>query len=85
LRFILGMAEANMTPAYMTICSMFYTRQELPLRVFLFVSMNGISTAVGSLIAFGLGHVTSSSLGPWQLIFLVIGSVNCIWAFLFVS
>lgn len=85
LRFILGMAESNMTPAYMMICSMFFTRQELSLRLVLFIAMNGLATAGGSLIAFGLGHVHSTSITSWQLIFLVIGGANLMWSVLFVS
>jgi hypothetical protein len=84
LRFILGMAEANMTPAYIVICSMFYTRQELPLRVLLFVAMNGLATALGALIAYGLGHASSTAIASWQLIFVVIGAINFVWSFLFV-
>ncbi|GKT61276.1 MFS allantoate transporter [Colletotrichum tofieldiae] len=83
LRFILGMAESNMTPAYMMICSMFFTRQELSLRLVLFIAMNGLATAGGSLIAFGFGHVHSTSITSWQLIFLVIGGANLLWAVLF--
>ncbi|KAM0234323.1 hypothetical protein ACHAP5_010137 [Fusarium lateritium] len=83
LRFILGMAESNMTPAYMIICSMFFTRQELPLRLILFIAMNGLATAGGSLIAFSLGHVYSTSINSWQLIFLVIGGANLMWSVLF--
>lgn len=85
LRFILGMAESNMTPAYMVICSMFFTRQELSLRLLLFIAMNGLATAGGSLIAFGLGHVHSTAISSWQLIFLVIGGANLLWSMLFVS
>ncbi|KAG4433626.1 hypothetical protein IFR05_010902 [Cadophora sp. M221] len=84
LRFILGMAESNMTPAYMIICSMFFTRQELPLHLLLFISMNGLATAGESLVDFGLGHVHSSTMiTSWQLIFLVIGGANFLWSMLF--
>ena len=85
LRFLLGMAESNMTPAYMMIVSMFFTRQELSLRLLLFIAMNGLATAVGSLIAFGLGHVHHTAIASWQLIFLVIGGANVLWSGLFVS
>lgn len=85
LRFLLGMAEANIAPACMMICSMFYTRKEQPLRMCLFLSMNGAATALGSLIGFGLGHVKSDRVASWQLIFLVIGAVNFLFGFVFVS
>jgi len=78
-------AEANIAPANMMLCSMFYTRKEQPFRMCIFLSMNGGATAVGSLIGFGLGHVNSTAVASWQLIFLVIGAVNFLWAFAFVS
>lgn len=83
LRFVLGMFEASISPAIMNICSMFYTRSEQPLRMCIFLSFNGMATMVGALIGYGLGHATNTSLKSWQLIFLVIGLLNFVWAFVF--
>jgi MFS family permease len=83
VRFLLGMFEAGIAPSVMNIISMFYTRTESPLRMCIFLGFNGMSTMVGALLGYGLGHVTSASISSWQLIFLVIGLMNFVWAWIF--
>ncbi|KAL3494793.1 major facilitator superfamily domain-containing protein [Aspergillus germanicus] len=83
LRFILGMAEACVSPCMMNFTSMFYKRSEQPLRMAVWLSANGTATMVGALLGFGLGHVHNTSLKSWQLIFLVIGLLNFITGVLF--
>jgi MFS family permease len=85
LRFLLGMFEASISPAIMNICSMFYTRSEQPLRMCVFLAFNGMATMVGALLGYGLGHTHSSSIASWKLIFLVIGLMNFVWAWIFVG
>lgn len=84
VRFILGMFEAGISPACMTICSMFYTREEQPFRMCTFLSCNGIATIVGALLGYGLGHSTNASIKSWKLIFLVIGLLNLVWSVVFI-
>ncbi|SCV04668.1 LAMI_0H17964g1_1 [Lachancea mirantina] len=83
LRFLLGLMEASISPSNMMMCGMFYNKQEQPFRMCTFLSMNGVATMVGALLAYGLGHSTSSALKPWKLIFLVIGVMNFAWAIIF--
>jgi len=83
LRFLLGMFEASISPAIMNIVSMFYTRSEQPLRMCIFLAFNGMATMVGALLGYGLGHAENHSLRTWQLIFLVIGLINFVWAWVF--
>jgi MFS family permease len=83
LRFLLGMMEASISPAIMAICSMFYTREEQPLRMCVFLAFNGFATMVGALLGFGLGHATSTAVKSWQLIFLTIGLINLVWSAVF--
>lgn len=80
LRFLLGMFEASISPAIMNIVSMFYTRSEQPLRMCVFLAFNGMATMVGALLGYGLGHAHSPNIKTWQLIFLVIGLLNFVWA-----
>ncbi|KAF2675785.1 allantoin permease [Lentithecium fluviatile CBS 122367] len=82
LRFLLGMFEASISPAIMNIVSMFYMRDEQPLRMCIFLAFNGMATMVGALLGYGLGHA-SSALKTWQLIFLVIGVLNFVWSWVF--
>ncbi|KAJ5167242.1 uncharacterized protein N7482_006023 [Penicillium canariense] len=76
LRFLLGMAEAGVSPCMMMITSMFYKRSEQPLRMAIWLSANGMATMVGALLGFGLGHSHNTTLHSWQLIFLTIGLLN---------
>jgi MFS family permease len=84
LRFLLGMFEASISPAIMNIVSMFYTRDEQPVRMCVFLAFNGMATMVGALLGYGLGHAHNAHIKTWQLIFLVIGLVNFVWAFVFI-
>jgi MFS family permease len=72
-RFLLGAFEASIAPTFIIITSMWWTRREQILRVNLWYSMNGIATILGSLLAWGLGHVESTKLKPYQLIFMTCG------------
>jgi MFS family permease len=83
LRFLLGMFEASISPAIMNIVSMFYTRSEQPVRMCVFLAFNGMATMVGALLGYGLGHAHSPHIKTWQLIFLVIGLLNFVWAWVF--
>ncbi|KAJ6035645.1 hypothetical protein N7499_002770 [Penicillium canescens] len=76
LRFLLGMAEAGVSPCMMNLTSMFYKRSEQPLRMAIWLSANGMATMVGALLGFGLGHSHNTTLHSWQLIFLTIGLMN---------
>ncbi|KAK5134215.1 hypothetical protein LTR08_006875 [Meristemomyces frigidus] len=80
LRFLLGMFEAGISPAIMNIVSTFYSRDEQPLRMCIFLGFNGMSTMVGALLGYGLGHVNDAAIASWQLIFLVIGLMNVVWS-----
>jgi predicted MFS family arabinose efflux permease len=85
LRFFLGMFEASISPAIMNIVSMFYTRAEQPVRMCVFLAFNGMATMVGALLGYGLGYAHSPHIKTWQLIFLVIGLVNFVWAWMFLA
>ncbi|SMQ49275.1 unnamed protein product [Zymoseptoria tritici ST99CH_3D1] len=85
IRFMLGVCEAGISPAIMSICAMFYTRQEQPLRMCTFLAFNGMATMVGALLGFGLGHVNSKAITSWELIFVVIGLMNFVWSFVFLA
>ncbi|KAI7397116.1 MFS general substrate transporter [Hortaea werneckii] len=85
LRFILGMFEANISPCIMNIVSTFYARPEQPLRMCIFLGFNGMSTMVGALLGYGLGHVNDAAIPSWKLIFLVIGLMNFVWSIVFLT
>lgn len=71
LRFLLGALEAGVGPAWMLITSMFWTREEQPFRMCIWLGTNGISLMLGAGISWALGHTDNPHLSSWQLIFLV--------------
>ena len=66
-RFSLGLFEAGCLPLFTIITGMWYRRVEQPNRVALWYSMNGISTIAASALSYGLGHIKSDVLHPWQM------------------
>ncbi|KAJ6120916.1 hypothetical protein N7523_005196 [Penicillium sp. IBT 18751x] len=85
LRFLLGMAEAGVSPCMMIITSMFYKRSEQPLRMAIWLSANGMATMLGALLGFGLGHAHNTVLQSWKLIFLTIGLLNFVTGCVFLA
>lgn len=65
-RFCLGLFEAGCLPVFSVITSQWYRRQEQPMRVAAWYSTNGISNVVAAGLAYGLGHIKSDLLRPWQ-------------------
>lgn len=71
LRFLLGTLEACIGPAWILITSMFWKRDEQPLRMCIWLGCNGVALMLGSGISWGLGHTHDTALESWQLVFLV--------------
>lgn len=71
LRFLLGVAEAAVGPAWLILTSMFYTRDEQPLRMCIYLGSQGLANIIAAGVCVGLGSVTATAVTPWQLIFLV--------------
>ncbi|KAJ6625765.1 MFS transporter [Mycena sp. CBHHK59/15] len=72
-RFFLGLFEATVAPTFVTITAMWWRRREQTQRTSLWYSMNGVTTVVGSILSFGLGHIHNDKLKPYQIIFLFTG------------
>ncbi|CVL02569.1 uncharacterized protein FMAN_00073 [Fusarium mangiferae] len=70
LRFLLGALEACVGPAWMLTASMFWKRDEQPLRMCIWLGCNGISLMLGAGPSLGLGHTENTHLEPWQLVFI---------------
>ncbi|EEP75408.1 conserved hypothetical protein [Uncinocarpus reesii 1704] len=79
-RFFLGLFEAGCLPLFSIITSQWYRRAEQPIRVAAWYGTNGLATIIAAALSYGLGHIPSSILRPWQIIFLVVGLVTIVSA-----
>lgn len=70
VRFLLGVAEATITPAFVYVTAMWYTREEIPVRTGAWFAGNSFGGFATSLIAYGIGHI-ERPLTPWQWLFIV--------------
>ncbi|KJK62536.1 Major Facilitator Superfamily protein [Aspergillus parasiticus SU-1] len=79
-RFMLGVIESGVSPAFMLCTGTWYTHSEQVFRSSLWYSFSGGSNIISPLINYGLGHITSGSLHPWQYMYLIAGLATLAWA-----
>ncbi|KAK4231434.1 major facilitator superfamily domain-containing protein [Podospora fimiseda] len=77
-RFFLGLFEAGCLPLFSIITGQWYRRSEQPVRVAAWYGTNGLATIFAALLAYGIGNIKGSLLGPWQWIFLLTGTMTII-------
>ncbi|KAL4780024.1 major facilitator superfamily domain-containing protein [Aspergillus varians] len=80
VRFLLGVAEATITPAFMFITTTWYTRDEIPVRTGIWFSGNSLGGLLATLLAYGIGHI-DHPLRPWMWMFIILGIATFIWGF----
>ncbi|KAK8038098.1 hypothetical protein PG994_014865 [Apiospora phragmitis] len=80
-RFFLGAFEASIAPSFIAITSMWWRRHEQTTRTSYWYAMNGITNMFGSLLTYGLGHIKSSSLKEYQIIFIFFGVITVAFSF----
>ncbi|KAI0485110.1 major facilitator superfamily domain-containing protein [Xylariaceae sp. FL0804] len=83
VRFVLGMTEATISPGFVAVTGMWWTRQEQAGRSALWISFLGVGSFVGTLLAFGIGHIKSGSLSDWKYIYLILGAITAVWGVVF--
>ncbi|KAL4969179.1 major facilitator superfamily domain-containing protein [Aspergillus stella-maris] len=76
VRFLLGFTEGAVSPAFVTITSIWYQKSEHASRTALWVSMNGLAQVIGCLLMYGIGKNTSLSLAPWRTLFIICGALT---------
>jgi MFS family permease len=81
-RFFLGVTEATISPGFVAVTGMWWTRAEQAGRSSLWISFLGVGSFVGVLLAYGIGHITGS-LNTWRYIYLILGAVTAVWGVLF--
>jgi MFS family permease len=76
-RFLLGIFEAPITPCFMMIVGMWYTRDQQPFRAGIFYSCNGLGAIIGGILTFGIGQI--HTIAVWRAIYLILGGVTMAW------
>ncbi|KAI4762473.1 MFS general substrate transporter [Aureobasidium sp. EXF-3400] len=76
-RFILGCLEAPITPCFMLIVGMWFTRKEQPARAGIFYCFNGVGSMTGGILFYGVGQLKGFPV--WRVIFLLCGGLTIIW------
>ncbi|KAG6154439.1 hypothetical protein E4U11_006464 [Claviceps purpurea] len=79
VRFLLGAAEATITPGFMYLTSTWYTRDEMPVRVGIWFAGNSVGGMVASLMAFGVGHI-HDHVHAWRWMYIILGVATFLWA-----
>ncbi|KAH9234984.1 hypothetical protein K456DRAFT_1593811 [Colletotrichum gloeosporioides 23] len=79
VRFLLGVFESCVQPAFIIMTSMWYTKREQSILTSLWYCMTGVQLMVGGLIAYGASHYNGHDIKSWQLLFLVLGTATCVW------
>ncbi|KUJ08932.1 allantoate permease [Mollisia scopiformis] len=79
-RFFLGCFEASVAPTFVAITQMWWRRGEQTNRNASWYAMNGVTNMVGSLLAWALGHIHSSALHSYQIIFLACGLLTVLFS-----
>ncbi|KAJ5790991.1 uncharacterized protein N7518_008002 [Penicillium psychrosexuale] len=77
VRFLMGMTEAAVFPISSILTVMWWKTSEQPLRVAFW--FNQLSSVFSGLISYGIGQ-TNTSVGPWRLLFLVLGGFSVLWS-----
>ncbi|KAG9318595.1 major facilitator superfamily domain-containing protein [Chiua virens] len=83
VRFLLGICEGAITPGFMIVTSMFYTRAEQTRRVGYWFLMNGFAVIILGFVAYGVLHTHTSHFMPWQWLMIITGGITLLTSLLF--
>ncbi|EEH09317.1 allantoate permease [Histoplasma capsulatum G186AR] len=75
VRFLLGVAEATISPAFVFVTSMWWTREEIPARCGVWFAGNSLGGLLSNFVAFGIGHI-KRPLAAWQWLFIQVDGFN---------
>ncbi|KAL6400968.1 hypothetical protein AUP68_16688 [Ilyonectria robusta] len=79
IRFLLGVFEAAVLPAMLIVNSMWYRREEQPLRTAFWY--NTFAGVFGGILSYAIGQI-KGSLTTWRYIFIIYGAVTVLTGFL---
>ncbi|CAM1510638.1 Fc.00g009730.m01.CDS01 [Cosmosporella sp. VM-42] len=79
-RFLLGVFEAVITPAFMLIVSQWFIRDTQPARAGLFYCFNGFGSMFGGILFYGVGQAKGWDV--WRIIYVLCGGLTICWGVL---
>ncbi|KAI0889085.1 MFS general substrate transporter [Annulohypoxylon maeteangense] len=82
MRFLLGVAEATISPGFVAIMGIWWTRQEQASRSSLWISFLGVGSFIGTLIVYALTQDNAQPVS-WKRIFFELGVMTFVWGVLF--
>ncbi|KAL8280028.1 hypothetical protein RQP46_007609 [Phenoliferia psychrophenolica] len=74
-RFLLGVLESSVTPAFVLITGAFYTQDEQVNRIAFWFGTAAVSQVVGGLLTYGIYHFESFR---WEALYLIFGGLTII-------
>ncbi|PFH54129.1 hypothetical protein AMATHDRAFT_38116 [Amanita thiersii Skay4041] len=83
VRFILGVCEGAITPGFMIVTAMFYTREEQNKRVGYWFLMNGLAIIFLGFVSFGVVHTKTERFHPWQWLMIITGLITLVTSVIF--
>ncbi|KAF4448501.1 hypothetical protein F53441_8087 [Fusarium austroafricanum] len=76
-RFLLGVFEAVITPAFMLIVSQWFRRETQPARAGLFYCFNGFGAMIGGILFYAVGQAKGWDV--WRIIYILCGGMTICW------
>lgn len=83
VRFVLGVCEGAITPGFMIVTSMFYTRDEQTKRVGYWFLMNGFAIIFLGFVGFGVLHTKTHNFMAWQWLMIITGGITLVTSVVF--
>ncbi|KAK0550907.1 hypothetical protein OC846_003477 [Tilletia horrida] len=81
-RFFLGAVESAVSPGFVLITRMWYTREEHPIRLGIWFSANGLFSVFAGVVNYGIGKAASrpqSPVSPWKALYFFAGGLTCLF------
>ncbi|KAF8990131.1 MFS general substrate transporter [Hymenopellis radicata] len=79
-RIFLGIVESSVSPGFVAITALWYTKEEQATRLGIWYGATGIFSMFSGVVNYGIGHA-SGKLATWKYMYLFAGSWTILWAF----
>ncbi|KAL2788747.1 major facilitator superfamily domain-containing protein [Aspergillus keveii] len=84
LYFLLGAAEASISPGFTLLMGIWYTREEQPIRDSLWFAGSPAASAFGGIICLGSTHI-HTGIETWRLLYLIYVAITLFWTHVFLT